>query len=381
MRGQVDFLWEVGPDVGRVPQRSHRGRGPVVPRLLRLRADAQLRAAAVPPPGRPARASTWPSTGRSSCSRPSRAAASRPTARSGRTTGPAIRARRRPPSTRRKPAPCCGAARQGPDRVHVPGPGEFLDPRTHGAARAAATGRDRRPHAAGIAAARRVQPAHRLGAVRRGDDLPILGGPYATMFHRFWHSPGETKRWNFWGYRNAARRRGARRGARAPATTGVPRGHPAVRDGGARRSAGGLPRLEPDGAGRQPPLRRAGGGRRARRHATCSTAGGSASPGARRSEDPARPLRGDAGHGGRRAAADLRRGVGVLPARGHAAHRDGRQPERRAPGRRADPPLHLDQPADPAGAGRRPRRHRPERRCSRIGSSRTTCCASPSSAN
>jgi peptide/nickel transport system substrate-binding protein len=33
--------------------------------------------------------------------------------------------------------------------------------------------------------------------------LSILGGPYATIFHRFWHSPGETKRWNFWGYRNA----------------------------------------------------------------------------------------------------------------------------------------------------------------------------------
>jgi len=33
--------------------------------------------------------------------------------------------------------------------------------------------------------------------------ISILGGPYATIFHRFWHSPGDTKRWNFWGYRNA----------------------------------------------------------------------------------------------------------------------------------------------------------------------------------
>jgi peptide/nickel transport system substrate-binding protein len=33
--------------------------------------------------------------------------------------------------------------------------------------------------------------------------LSILGGPYATIFHRFWHSAGETKRWNFWAYRNA----------------------------------------------------------------------------------------------------------------------------------------------------------------------------------
>jgi peptide/nickel transport system substrate-binding protein len=32
--------------------------------------------------------------------------------------------------------------------------------------------------------------------------ISILGGPYATVFHRFWHSPGGTKRWNFWGYGN-----------------------------------------------------------------------------------------------------------------------------------------------------------------------------------
>jgi peptide/nickel transport system substrate-binding protein len=30
----------------------------------------------------------------------------------------------------------------------------------------------------------------------------LLGGPSATVFHRFWHSPGGTPRWNFWGYRN-----------------------------------------------------------------------------------------------------------------------------------------------------------------------------------
>jgi ABC-type transport system substrate-binding protein len=33
--------------------------------------------------------------------------------------------------------------------------------------------------------------------------LPILGGPSATVFHRFWHSPAGTPRWNFWGYRDA----------------------------------------------------------------------------------------------------------------------------------------------------------------------------------
>ncbi|MGE5198399.1 MAG: ABC transporter substrate-binding protein, partial [Rhodospirillaceae bacterium] len=32
--------------------------------------------------------------------------------------------------------------------------------------------------------------------------LSILGGPSATVFHRFWHSAGAVKRWNFWGYRN-----------------------------------------------------------------------------------------------------------------------------------------------------------------------------------
>ena len=33
--------------------------------------------------------------------------------------------------------------------------------------------------------------------------LSVLGGPSATVFHRLWHSAGETARWNFWGYRNA----------------------------------------------------------------------------------------------------------------------------------------------------------------------------------
>jgi peptide/nickel transport system substrate-binding protein len=33
--------------------------------------------------------------------------------------------------------------------------------------------------------------------------LSILGGPSPTVFHRLWYSAGETKRWNFWGYRNA----------------------------------------------------------------------------------------------------------------------------------------------------------------------------------
>jgi peptide/nickel transport system substrate-binding protein len=33
--------------------------------------------------------------------------------------------------------------------------------------------------------------------------ISVLGGPSATVFHRLWHSPGETPRWNFWGYRNA----------------------------------------------------------------------------------------------------------------------------------------------------------------------------------
>lgn len=34
--------------------------------------------------------------------------------------------------------------------------------------------------------------------------IPVLGGPSATAYHRLWHSPGKTRRWNTWGYRNAA---------------------------------------------------------------------------------------------------------------------------------------------------------------------------------
>jgi peptide/nickel transport system substrate-binding protein len=33
--------------------------------------------------------------------------------------------------------------------------------------------------------------------------LPLLGGPQAAVYHRFWHSPTDSPRWNFWGYRNA----------------------------------------------------------------------------------------------------------------------------------------------------------------------------------
>ncbi len=33
--------------------------------------------------------------------------------------------------------------------------------------------------------------------------LSFVGGPSATVYHRFWHSSGDTPRWNFWGYRNA----------------------------------------------------------------------------------------------------------------------------------------------------------------------------------
>ena len=33
--------------------------------------------------------------------------------------------------------------------------------------------------------------------------LSVLGGPSATVFHRFWHSPAGSARWNYWGYRSA----------------------------------------------------------------------------------------------------------------------------------------------------------------------------------
>jgi peptide/nickel transport system substrate-binding protein len=32
--------------------------------------------------------------------------------------------------------------------------------------------------------------------------LSILGGPSPTVFHRFWYSAGKARRWNFWGYQN-----------------------------------------------------------------------------------------------------------------------------------------------------------------------------------
>ncbi len=33
--------------------------------------------------------------------------------------------------------------------------------------------------------------------------LSVLGGPSATVYHRFWHSPGAARRWNYWNYRDA----------------------------------------------------------------------------------------------------------------------------------------------------------------------------------
>ena len=34
--------------------------------------------------------------------------------------------------------------------------------------------------------------------------IQTLGGPSATVYHRLWHSPGKTRRWNVSGYRNVA---------------------------------------------------------------------------------------------------------------------------------------------------------------------------------
>ena len=34
--------------------------------------------------------------------------------------------------------------------------------------------------------------------------LPFLSGPYAWVPYTAWHSPGASRRWNFWGYRSAA---------------------------------------------------------------------------------------------------------------------------------------------------------------------------------
>ena len=33
--------------------------------------------------------------------------------------------------------------------------------------------------------------------------LPFVSGPYASVPYRTWHSPGKSRRWNFWGYRSA----------------------------------------------------------------------------------------------------------------------------------------------------------------------------------
>lgn len=46
------------------------------------------------------------------------------------------------------------------------------------------------------------------GRIQSGDFdaalINLVGGPYRTIHYRFWHSPGISKRWNFWGYRDAA---------------------------------------------------------------------------------------------------------------------------------------------------------------------------------
>lgn len=34
--------------------------------------------------------------------------------------------------------------------------------------------------------------------------VPFLSGPYAWLPYRIWHSPGSTRRWNFWGYASPA---------------------------------------------------------------------------------------------------------------------------------------------------------------------------------
>jgi peptide/nickel transport system substrate-binding protein len=44
--------------------------------------------------------------------------------------------------------------------------------------------------------------------IQTGDFDAVLtnmaGGPYRTIHYRFWHSPGISRRWNFWGYQDAA---------------------------------------------------------------------------------------------------------------------------------------------------------------------------------
>jgi len=263
MRGQVDFLWEVGPETseflsGRstVDVRSFLGfyayslmlnsarppfRKAEVRRAFDMAVDrAVIVQQALKGRGVAADGPVWP----------------RYWARDPRAPAAAFNpAESRRPAARRTP---------GTNRVHVPRARELLDPRAHGAARAAAAWRDRRPHAAGVAAVRRSQPAHRLGPVRRGDDLDSRRAlrhglpPFLAL-------GGRDEALELLGLPQRPRGRGARLGARLRQRQRIRRGHPEVRSGGARRSAGGLPRLEPDGAGCEPPLRRAGGRRRPRR--------------------------------------------------------------------------------------------------------------------
>ncbi|MCX6551944.1 MAG: ABC transporter substrate-binding protein [Acidobacteria bacterium] len=53
-----------------------------------------------------------------------------------------------------------------------------------------------------------IAPSAMMGRLDRGDYdaivLPLVGGPYATIPYRFWHSAGPSRRWNYWGYANGA---------------------------------------------------------------------------------------------------------------------------------------------------------------------------------
>ncbi len=52
-----------------------------------------------------------------------------------------------------------------------------------------------------------VRPDVFNGRIRTGEFdavvLPIAGGPFLGLFHRFWHSPDPLPRWNYWHYRDA----------------------------------------------------------------------------------------------------------------------------------------------------------------------------------
>jgi peptide/nickel transport system substrate-binding protein len=52
-----------------------------------------------------------------------------------------------------------------------------------------------------------VRPDVFNGRIRSGDFdavvLPIAGGPFLGLFHRFWHSPDPRPRWNYWHYADA----------------------------------------------------------------------------------------------------------------------------------------------------------------------------------